>query len=248
MKRTSLTILSAILLSLVVVVVEGCGDSSTGPAEDETESCIADPNYDPLIDPAEFVTGIDNPLLPLVPGTSFVYEGGGETIEITVTANTKQILGVTAIEVHDVVMIGGTIVEDTLDWYAQDRDGNVWYFGEDTKEYENGVVVSTEGSWEAGVDGAKAGIVMHEVQPPRGVPYRQEYYVCEAEDEAAIVALDQSVTVPFGVFANCLQTREFTLLDPDVNEYKYYAPGIGLVLEVDIRTGTRVELSSVVEP
>ncbi len=233
------------LLALALLSPSACSDKTTSPEE---EPCVVDESYDPAIVPADFVAGIDNPLWPLLPGTQFVFEGGDETITVTVTADTKEILGVTAMVVHDVVTVSGELLEDTYDWYAQDTAGNVWYLGEDTKEYENGQVVSTAGSWEAGVDGAKAGIVMHAVQPPVGIPYRQEYYACEAEDLAVVVASGQSVTVPHGSFADCLQTREFTPLDPDANEHKYYAPGIGLVLEVDIGSGARVELVEVSSP
>jgi hypothetical protein len=239
--RKSMHPASICCLVLIVAILTGCGGSGSGPEED----CIPDPTYNPSIDPADFVAGVDNPLLPLIPGMRYIYQGGEETIEVTVTHDSKQILGVTAIVVHDVVSIGDEIIEDTYDWYAQDTAGNVWYLGEDTKEYEGGRVVSTEGSWEAGVDGAKPGIVMHATQPAIGTPYRQEYYVCEAEDMAEVVSLSQSVTVPYGSFDNCLQTREFTPLEPDVNEYKYYAPGIGLVLEVDIKSGARTELIEV---
>jgi hypothetical protein len=231
-------------LGLAVASWAGCGGSSSGPEED----CTPDPTYNPSINPSDFVSGIDNPLWPLVPGTRYVYQGGEETIEVTVTNDTKQILGVTTIVVHDVVSVGSEIIEDTYDWYAKDKEGNVWYFGEDTKEYESGQVVSTEGSWEAGVDGAKAGIVMHATQPAIGSPYRQEYYACEAEDMAEVVSLSESVTVPYGSFDNCLQTREFTPLEPDVNEYKYYAPGVGLVLEVDVQSGARTELIGMTTP
>ncbi len=212
------------------------------------EECTPDPTYNPSINPADFVAGVDNLLFPLVPGTQYVYQGGEETIEVTVTDDTKQILGVTTIVVRDVVSVGSEIIEDTYDWYAQDKAGNVWYFGEDTKEYEDGQVVSTEGSWEAGVDGAKPGIIMHATQPAIGVPYRQEYYACEAEDMAELVSLSESVTVPYGSFDNCLQTRDFTPLEPNVNEYKYYAPGVGLVLEVDVQSGARTELIEVTTP
>lgn len=205
-------------------------------------------DYNPTINPSDFAAKIDNPLLPLTPGTRSIFRGGGEVIEVTVTNDTRQILGVTATVVRDTVRVNGAIHEDTFDWYAQDKEGNVWYLGEDTKEYENGVVVSTEGTWEAGVDGAKPGIVMHGTQPSVGSPYRQEYYPDEAEDMAEVVSLSVPVTVPFGSFDNCLQTREFTPLDPDVNEYKYYCPGVGLALEVDVNTGTRIELTEVIRP
>lgn len=212
------------------------------------EDCTPDPTYDPQIDPADFVAAVDNPLWPLVPGTQYVFEGGGERIEVTVTQNTREILGVTTTVVRDTVTVEGEVEEDTYDWFAQDVTGNVWYFGEDTKEYKGGKVVSTEGSWEAGLDGAKPGIVMHASQPEPGVSYRQEYYPCEAEDMAEVVSLSETVAVPFGTFEGCLQTREFTPLEPDANEYKYYAPGIGVVLEVDVASGARTELVEVIMP
>lgn len=231
-------------LVLISASIAGCGGSISVPEE----TCIPDPSYDPSIDPADYVDATDNPLWPLVPGTKYIYQAGDETIEVIVTNDTRQILGVTTTVVHDVVSVGEEIIENTYDWYAQDTAGNIWYFGEDTQEYEDGRVVSTEGSWEAGVDGAQPGIVMHAVQPATGLPYRQEYYACEAEDMAEVVSLGESVTVPFGRFYNCLQTREFTPLEPGVNEYKYYAPGVGLVLEVDVRTGARTELIAVMLP
>ncbi len=212
--------------------------------------CVVDATYDPSIIPADFVPGIDNSLMPLVPGTIYAYEGTDETVSVAVTGTTKTIMEVTCIEVRDTVRVLGSVVEDTLDWYAQDADGNVWYFGEDTREYAGSEVVSTEGSWEAGVDGAKPGIVMFAptALPPAGSAYRQEYYACEAEDFAEVAATGQSVTVPAGTFDRCLQTREFTPLEPDVNENKWYAPGVGLVLERDIATGAMVRLMSVSTP
>lgn len=209
------------------------------------EECTPDLTYNPSINPADFVAGVDNPLFPLVPGTRYVYQNGEEMVEVIVTNDTKRILGVTAIIVRDVVSLGGEIIEDTYDWYAQDKEGNVWYLGEDTKEYEDGHLVSTQGSWEAGVDGAKPGIIMHGTQPVVGVPYRQEYYACKAEDWGEVVSLNESVTVTYGSFDNCLQTREFTPLEPGISEYKYYALGVGLVLEVEVQSGNRMELIEV---
>jgi hypothetical protein len=202
--------------------------------------------YDPIIDPADFVGGIDNPYMPLMPGTIFVYEGetedGIETNEVYVTHQTKEILGVTCIVVWDRVWLDGELIEETYDWYAQDKDGNVWYFGEDSKEYEGGVVVSTEGSWEAGVDGAEPGIVM-KANPQVGDSYRQEYYEGEAEDMAEVLSLTESVSVGYGDFDNCLMTKEWTALDPGVVEHKYYAAGVGEVLVVMVEGGTdRAEL------
>ena len=226
--------------ALVIMCMAGCNPSD--------EDCVTDATYNPTIDPADFVAEINNPLLPFMPGTRFVYRGGDETIEVTVTSDTRLILGVTTRVVRDVATVNGEVVEDTFDWYAQDVAGNVWYFGEDTREYEGGVVVGTEGSWEAGVDGAKAGIVMHAIQPAAGLPYRQEYYACEAEDMAEVVSLDNAVTVPFGSFSGCLKTREFTPLEPEANEHKFYGPGVGLLLEIDIATGDRMELVSIDTP
>jgi len=225
------------LLLLSLPVVAACGG----------DACEIDETYDPAIDPAQFTTTIDNPLWPLVPGTTTVFEGGGETVTVVVTSDTYQVAdGITARVVRDTVTVDGEITEDTYDWYAQDADGNVWYVGEDTKEFDAGQVESTEGSWEAGVDGAKPGIVMYAVQPEPGVVYRQEYYPCEAEDEAEVVDTSVSVTVPYGSFTGCLKTHEFTPLEPDVDAYKYYCPGIGVVLEEE--GGTRVELISVTPP
>jgi len=204
------------------------------------------PPYRKEIDPADFVDGVDNRYFPLTPGTTFVYEGetedGTVRIEDYVTHETKQILGVTCVVVRDRVIEDGELVEETFDWYAQDKDGNVWYFGEDAKEYEAGVVVSTKGSWEAGVDGAMPGIIM-EANPQVGDFYRQEYYKGEAEDMAEVLSLTESASVTYGSFDNLLMTREWTPLEPGVVEHDYYAPSVGLVLEVMVEGGSeRVEL------
>jgi hypothetical protein len=208
------------------------------------DACEIDETYAPAIDPARFTGPIDNPLWPLTPGTTFVF-GGDEDVTVEVTSETRTILGIEAVVVRDTVREGGEVIEDTFDWYAQDDDGNVWYLGEDTKEYEGGQVVSTAGSWEAGVDGAQPGIVMHAQPPAAGEPYRQEYYPCEAEDEAEVAETGVAVSVTFGDFTDCIKTREFTRLDPEVNEHKYYCAGIGLVLEETVAGDSRVELVSV---
>lgn len=203
--------------------------------------------YDPAIDPANFVPTVNHPLFPLVPGTTFIYEGqtagGLEHNEFVVTNNTKVILGVACIEVHDTARLNGELIEDTLDWFCQDVPGNVWYFGENTTELEGGLIVSLEGSWTAGVDGAKPGIVM-KAQPAIGDFYRQEFSLGNAEDLAEVISLNESVTVPFGSFNNCLKTLETTPMEPDLQEHKFYCTGVGLVLTIDLTTGERSELIS----
>jgi hypothetical protein len=169
------------------ILAMGLAALATACSSGGDDSCVVDTTYAPVITPGNFVAAVDNQLYPLVPGTVTTFEGGGEVITVTVTSTPKTVLGVNCVEVRDTVTVDGEVTEDTLDWYAQDRDGNVWYFGEDTKEYEGGVVVSTAGSWEAGVNGAKPGIVM-KASPVVGVTYRQEYLACEAEDHADVLA------------------------------------------------------------
>jgi hypothetical protein len=223
------------MIAAVVALLPACG---------EEDDCRPDPAYDPVIDPARFVAVVDNPLFPLTPGTLTTFAGGDETIEVRVTHDTRLILGVTCTVVRDTVTEGGTLIEDTYDWFAQDAEGNVWYMGEDTVEYEAGQPVSTAGSWEAGQDGAKPGRIML-ASPQVGDRYRQEYYACEAEDEGEVLAVGESVTVPQGSHTGCVRTLDTTPLEPDVQEHKTYCPGVGVVLEVDLETGTRTELTSI---
>jgi hypothetical protein len=201
--------------------------------------------YDPEIEPEDFVALIDHPYLPLVPGTQWTLEKHtpteDEVIVITVTEETRMVLGVECTVVRDTVTSGSDFVEDTLDYFAQDEDGNVWYFGELSMEYENGELVSLDGSWEAGVDGAKPGIVML-AAPQAGETYRQEFFLGEAEDAATVLATDANAVVPFGAFVDCVQTDDFSPHSPDSEENKYYAAGIGLVLEIDLVSGDRTEL------
>lgn len=206
-----------------------------------------DTSYDPAFVPSQFVARIDNPFFPLVPGSTRRYRAlsdeGSEDIVVTVTNSTRVVAGVTCIVVHDVCSRDGELAEDTWDWFAQDRDGNVWYFGEDTKEYEDGRV-SSEGSWETGIKGAKPGIVMP-AHPTLGQRNRQEYLVGEAEDEGQIIGLGETVEVAAGKFTGCVKTKEWSRLEPGVLEHKYYAPGVGVVAEVTVEGGTeRVELVS----
>ena len=206
--------------------------------------------YAPPIDPAKFVGPIDNPLFPLVPGTTFIYEGqtvdGLEHDEFAVTHNTKTILGVACVEVHDVVTVAGKLIEDTLDWFAQDAAGNVWYFGENSKQIADGLVVGVEGSWAAGIDGAQPGIIM-EAHPVVGDFYRQEFLLAEAEDLAQVSSLDETVTLANQqAFMHCVKTTETSPLEPDALENKLYAPGVGNVLVIDVTTGETAELVQVI--
>ena len=217
-----------------------------GSPDDDSGGGATDQISHPKFDPCDFGNeNIDNPYFTLTPGTTFTYESETEEDIVVVTDETKQILGVTATVVRDTVSLDRELIEDTFDWFAQDKEGNVWYLGEDTKEYEDGEVVSTEGSWEAGVDGAEAGIVM-EADPQVGDTYRQEWYPGHAEDAAEVISLNEGVTVPYGTFTNCLQTREFSTLDPELNEYKYYCTAVGAVtLEEVIDSEETVELIDV---
>jgi len=201
--------------------------------------------YDPVIDPANFVDRIDNPYFPLTPGTLYIYEGrtseGFVHSEFSVTGKTVQILGVTTVEVHDTVRVNGELTEDTLDWFAQDKDGNVWYFGENTMELVGGRPSTLGGTFTAGVDGAKPGIIM-KAHSAIGDFYRQEFALGEAEDFADVIKLSETVTVPAGTFTRCLKTRETTPLEPDLNEAKWFAPGVGNVLTKDLTTGEAIKL------
>jgi hypothetical protein len=205
--------------------------------------------YCPEIEPDDFLSAEEiaddpNPYFPLVPGTTRVYEAdtedGFEVIRVHVSHETKEILGVTCIEVVDTVWVDNEIVEDTRDWFAQDVDGNVWYFGEIAVNFEDGEISDLDGSWEAGEDGAKPGIIM-KAEPEVGCVYREEFLLSEAEDAAEILALGESVTVPAGDFGDCVKIKAFTPLEPDF-ECKFYAPGVGVVLEVKPESGLRVEL------
>ena len=223
-------------------------DTYSGGFEVREESCqkLGPGAYDPVIDPANFTTTIDNPYFPLVPGTTFTYlTPDGEAKDVfAVTHDTIVINGVTCVVVHDSVYTDAVLTEDTLDFFAQDRDGNVWYFGENTAEFENGLLATIEGSFLSGVNNDKAGIIM-KAHPAPGDFYRQEFSLGNAEDYGETLNLNSRVVVPYGRFNNCLKSQETTPLEPDALEDKYYAPGVGNVLTVDLVTGERDELVSV---
>jgi hypothetical protein len=209
----------------------------------------AAPVHQGAVDPANFVSQVDNPYFPLTPGRTWVYEGTrdghGQRAVVTVTGATKTILGVQCLVVQDDVTEEGQIVEQTEDWYAQDKAGNVWYFGESFRERLDDGSFSTQGSWLAGVDGVQPGIIM-EGQSHLGDNYNQEQASGVAEDKARVIGLNQSVTVRYGAFRDVLVTEEYTPLEPGFVEQKYYAPGIGNLLTVATQGGQeRMELVSV---
>jgi hypothetical protein len=215
--------------------------------------------YDPPINPESFVNPLKighqvkpNPYFPLVPGTVWKYlvrDSEGEIVEkikVEVLKKTKEILGVTCIVVHDRVWEideegNKTLIEDTDDWYAQDLAGNVWYFGEISQEFEDGELIGLEGSWKAGRDYAKPGYLM-QADPTPGTLYRQEFALGDAEDMAEVEGFVDSLVVKGKIYHNVLQTGEFTPIEPDVLEYKYYAPGVGVVKEENPDTGEIVIL------
>lgn len=214
----------------------------------------------PEVDPADFSSPMDNAYLPMaLDETSYVFvaedEDGLIINQITFTTDTIVIAGVTCTVIYDAEWIvdedAGTtnILEETDDWYAWDNDGNVWYFGEDTTEYlyddeGNPAGTSSEGSWEAGVDGALPGILML-ASPRQGLSYLQEFYEGEAEDMAKVLRVGVNVSVEFGDFENCIETKEWTSLDRGAIEHKYYAPGVGLVYIEELTGGKTVQVQLV---
>ena len=209
--------------------------------------------YDPDIDPANFLTPAQtavnpNQFFPLIPGLKRVYKSGSETVTVIVTDDTREIMGVTTMIVNDVVTENGEVVEDTDDYFAQDKDGNVWYFGEIAKNYEDGYLTDLDGSFIGGVDGDKPGILM-KANPQIEDKYRQEFAIREAEDIAEVISLTGNETTPAAACNNaCLVTEETTPLEPDVLENKYYVPNVGPILAIDMETGEREELVELTLP
>lgn len=239
--RTSPALTTAWLL---VAAVSGCTAGDAG-SDTETPGVTANlPQHgDPVeLDPSEFTVGIDNIYWPMPPGTRWVYretdeEGEELRVVVTVTSETKRIAnGVSARVVRDTVSKDGEVIEDTFDWFAQDSEGTIWYLGEDTAEFENGELSSREGSFEAGVDGAMPGVVMPG-EPAAGLSYREEYYEGHAEDNGAVLSLDEMAGVPAGHFDNTLLVKGTNALEPEVLEYKLYAPDVGPVLALGVSGG-----------
>ena len=234
---------STIALALLAVLAAhagGCGSSGGGKSSSKTAASTSASSlapikgtYSPSINPANFVATIDNRYFPLKPGTGFHFKGVRGTTPQTddeiVTNQTRKILGVTCTVVRDTVSEHGTPIERTFDWYAQDKQGNVWYMGEDALELKHGRFVKASDSWESGVNGAKPGIIMPG-NPRPGDAYRQEYYPPgQALDEAHVLG-SASVKVPYGSYKQALVTSEFSPLEPQT-EKKYYVAGLGEVAE-----------------
>jgi hypothetical protein len=229
------------LAALTLVACAG-GDPSNSdatPASGDPNRGLPQGSEAVRLDPADFTTRIDNPYWPMSPGSKWVYRetdstGKKEKVVVTVTHKTKTIAnGVTARVVRDVVSEKGTPVEITDDWYAQDKQGNIWYLGEAVRNYKHGKLVDRAGSFEAGVDGAQAGVAMP-ANPVPGLSYRQEYLKGEAEDKGAIITVGQEqVQVPYGYFnKKVLMTRDLVPTEPKVQELKFYAPGVGPLLSM----------------
>jgi len=242
--------LSALAVVLVAVAAASCTSGTSKSASPTPTSDTAEPSRADLpqgnepvnLDPAQFTTDIDNAYWPMKPGTRWTYretdaEGKVQQVVVVVTHQTMKIAnGVTARVVRDTVTEDGELIEDTFDWYAQDRQGNIWYLGEDTAEFEGGKLTTREGSFEAGVDGAMPGIILP-ADPEPGMEYRQEYYKGEAEDNGAVLSTNEMAEVPYGQFKDALLTKDTITLEPDVLEYKLYAKGVGPVLILGVSGG-----------
>jgi hypothetical protein len=236
--------LTSLAAALALAACGGGGDGSSSTTSSSSgggESALPPPGGEPAnLNPADFTTEITNPYWPMKPGDKWVYretDPEGKVVQdvVTVTNDTKAIAnGIEARVLRDVVSDHGEPVEVTDDWYAQDKAGNVWYLGEDTAEYKNGKVATREGSFEASVDGAQPGVIMPGT-PSVGQEYRQEFYEGHAEDSAKIVALGESVSVPFGQFTDTVKTEDTSPLDqPPAVENKFYVRGIGPVQTLGI--------------
>jgi hypothetical protein len=240
-----------------------CADKTIATRTEAREECqdqfdarlevchlIGEAPYAPGLNPAQFVDPDEigksispNPYFPLIPGRRTVLRSGDERVEITVTGETTEILGIKCAVVRDIETENGELLEDTLDWFAQDIHGNVWYFGEISQEFTEGELVSLVGSWKAGVNDAKPGIIM-KAAPAVGDVYRQEFALGDAEDLGKVLSLTGSASVPAASCrSNCLVTRDFSPLEPEApRENKYYAPGVGLILEHKLDSGERLRL------
>lgn len=234
------------------LLLGACGQSDGGGSGGATEGpSLPQGGQVVQIDPTKFTVNITNSYWPMSPGRRWSYVerelDGSEATAVTIVTDQTKVLanGVTVRVVRDTLTRDGEVIEDTIDYYAQDDAGNLWYFGEQTAEFDNGVVTTTAGSFEAGVDGALGGIAVP-AEPTAGMTYRQEYLRGEAEDNGAVLSTDELATVTAGSYRNVLLTKDTTPLEPDLLEYKLYAKGVGPVLVLTASGGsTRTELISV---
>jgi hypothetical protein len=237
--RATRILSSAVLLAGVFVALPAAAAPATGGVRCPLPRFGPGAQYHPNLDPARFSAKITNPWYPLRVGTTWLYAGrreGEPVVDIVkATRHTRLIDGVRTRVVADRLFAGGHLEERTSDYFAQDVCGNVWYFGEDTAELDaHGHVVTTEGTWHSGVDGAEAGVFM-QAHPQLGRRFRQEWYAGVAEDTFVVRDRNASVTVPYGSFTHALRTAEFSRLEPNVTDNKYYVRGIGEVREVAVR-------------
>lgn len=241
---------SMIYRFLLILLVLGCNDDDDNPnIEQQLPEGLPDVEQAVFTNP----TNITNLYYGPPAGTTYIYIAGEvgedpeEEIRIDRRTTTKVVMGVTCIIQHDVVSIDGIIIEDTDDWLAQDDEGNIWYFGEDSKNYDDeGNFLDSEGSWEAGVDGALPGYWLP-IDPTVGQSYYQEFYEDEAEDQAEVISIDETVTIELGTYEDCLVTKDINPFEMGVYELKYYAPGIGLILEEKYENDILVETVELVE-
>jgi hypothetical protein len=253
MRHVALPVSAALLIGIATACGGGSSQSTTqetgGTATGAAATSLPEDGTPFKMNPADFTTEIDHPYWPMKPGSRWIFretdaEGSVSRVVVTVLDKTKTIMGIETRIVHDQVSEQGEVKEDTFDWYAQDAEGNLWYLGEDTTEYENGKPKTKEGSWEAGVDGALAGVILP-AHPEVGMTYREEYYKGHAEDGASILSVDAFAKVPYGTFDHGIQTRNFSGIEPDTIEEKIYAKGVGVVLELTVSGGSdRTELVS----
>ena len=238
LRTSTICAVTVAVAAALAVAASGCGRGSHGSARVRP-------------DPRDFTTTIDNRYWPMRPGMRWTYresdvEGSEQKVVVTVTDAKKRVAAaIEARVIRDTVTEHGRVIEDTFDWYAQDRHGSLWYLGEDTAEFENGRLTSTKGSWEAGVGGAQAG-VMIPAQPRDGMRYREEYYRGEAQDNGEVLSTTEKVESPAGRFGDALLIRDSTPLEPSLIEYKLYASGVGPVLSIGVSggPGSREELVS----
>lgn len=238
--QTSITkpLATAIVGLSAALAVSACGGDDKAS---EARSDLPQGREPVRLDPADFTTRIDNPYRPMAVGSRRVYrdtdsDGTVQRHVLTVTAKTKKIAGIAARVVRETVTEDGQLAEDGVDWYAQDSAGNVWYLGEDSKEYEDGKVKETS-SWEAGVEGAQPGIVMP-ADPRPGVAYRQMYVAGQQEDRGQVVTTGERAESPAGYFTDAVVIEDSSPLEPKVREYKFFARGVGLVRAFEVAGGS----------